>query len=820
METNKIPSTVGTSATTLLEAVSQAHHSAALGQPKDEIGARLLDQVLRATGSEWGFIAEVNRRAEEATSLRPWAVRYVDQQGQTIPWPGTAAHLTTSVDETTLVGAALSGGQAEAIRAEDSGELPPAYLGISESPNRRPTTSLVALPFGGGDKPLGVIGLANRPGGYDSDLVAELQSIATTCTALVEDNRARSERRQSLAALTSSEARAGTVLQVISNPLIIIDSDGVIDTFNRAAEQCFGYQSHEVEGSNVSMLMTQDDAMHHDRYVAESSKVGRRDVLGLQRELIGRRKDGSTFPMALTVQEVQLEGVKHFVGICRDLTEERRVHRLMAMHASIIDNTSDFVGLAGIDGQVVFVNPAGRAMVGMALDDPLDDMVIGDIHTDESRKLLTEVAVPTALNDGVWRGETAFKGPDGVVIPMSQLVITIPGPSGTTEFIAAIARDITEMKKLSQVKDEFVSTISHELRTPLTSIRGSLGLINGGVLGDIPTKAAEMLSLAQDNTERLIRLVSNILDFQKSEAGKLELQRTELDPSVIVDTCLQAMEGSALEAGVSLVAAVPDGTLPPVLADLDRMVQVLINLTGNAIKFSPEGSKVVVGIERKDDSETCFTVSDEGPGIPQKDMRRLFLPFQQLDQADNRGAEGSGLGLAIAQAIAEAHNGEITVASEVGTGSTFTVHIPDLLTTLDCKDPSMSQPDVLLVEHDESTRTVLLRQLEACNLDCIVASRASDALALAQSHQPLVIVTDVNLPDMTAFEMVEAFAQGDNADIPLVVYTGIDLSAAERKALTLGPTVHLLKARDTSEELANAVLRSLRERRRRHDAGG
>jgi PAS domain S-box-containing protein len=235
-------------------------------------------------------------------------------------------------------------------------------------------------------------------------------------------------------------------------------------------------------------------------------------------------------------------------------------------------------------------------------------------------------------------------------------------------------QDISEQKAAERVKSEFVSVVSHELRTPLTSIRGSLRLIEGGKTGELPADAMDLVRMANSNCERLLRLINDILDLDKIEAGKLRLRLEQLELREVVDRAVRSVQGLATESGVTLSIALASPAA--VEGDLDRLVQVLTNLLSNAIKFSPPQSDVHIVGGAGREGRVRLSVQDQGPGIPPEQIPRLFGKFQQLDSSDTRTKGGTGLGLAISKAIVEQHGGEIGVESEVGRGTVFWFELP------------------------------------------------------------------------------------------------------------------------------------------------
>jgi signal transduction histidine kinase len=234
--------------------------------------------------------------------------------------------------------------------------------------------------------------------------------------------------------------------------------------------------------------------------------------------------------------------------------------------------------------------------------------------------------------------------------------------------------DATQKREVQRMKDEFISIVSHELRTPLTSIRGALGLLEGGVVGQLAEEASELVRIARSNADRLSKLVNDILDLETMEAGKLELQRSEVDVRALVDAAVEGVATLARDADVTIETNVSADAR--VVVDEHRIGQLLINLLSNAIKFSPRGSHVHVSAVRRDPHTVRLSVTDEGPGIPETRVGQLFEKFQQLDSSDDRARGGTGLGLAISRAIAEQHGGVLGVDTRAGEGATFYADLP------------------------------------------------------------------------------------------------------------------------------------------------
>ncbi len=279
-----------------------------------------------------------------------------------------------------------------------------------------------------------------------------------------------------------------------------------------------------------------------------------------------------------------------------------------------------------------------------------------------------------------------------------------------------VFRDITREREVERMKNDFVATVSHELRTPLTSIQGALQLILGqpqqgrtGIGGDLPPRATALLSISLSNTERLIRLISDMLDVARIEQGRIQLQRAAHPPFDLGESAADEVRAfadtRAIEVELDLLQDLPD-----VYADRDRAVQILVNLLSNAIKFSPQGQQVLLSA-RHEGKMIAFTVRDWGRGIAAEDQHRLFQKFQQIDNSTTRDTGGTGLGLSICKALVEEHGGRIWLISTPQEGSSFSFTLP-------LADPSALaahlRPVVVgLIATDEDRRTILRAALEA-----------------------------------------------------------------------------------------------------------
>jgi signal transduction histidine kinase len=272
------------------------------------------------------------------------------------------------------------------------------------------------------------------------------------------------------------------------------------------------------------------------------------------------------------------------------------------------------------------------------------------------------------------RLERVLLARDGREIPI-ELTSGLVG-TGDNLFFSVFVHDITERRAIARMKDEFVATVSHELRTPLTAISASLALLAEGMAGDLPADAQGLVNVANASSGRLVRLIGDVLDIQKMEAGRMGFERAVQPLMPVAESAVASMEAYAAQSGVTLacVAAPGAGGLMAEV-DRDRLAQVLTNLLSNAIKFSEPGAMVRTRLEAHGE-RARLAVVDEGTGIPESFRERVFQRFAQADGADSRRKGGTGLGLSICKTIVEEHGGAIWFDSAEGMGTTFYVELP------------------------------------------------------------------------------------------------------------------------------------------------
>ncbi|WP_312936472.1 CHASE domain-containing protein [Stutzerimonas nitrititolerans] len=362
--------------------------------------------------------------------------------------------------------------------------------------------------------------------------------------------------------------------------------------------------------------------------------------------------------------------------------------------------------------------------------------------------------------------ELRFRHKDGRTVPVLVRGYIQRDAQGQPLRISGTSMDLTEHKRIEQMKNDFVSTVSHELRTPLTSISGALGLINGGALGEVPPAMQQMLEIAYRNSQRLGHLINDLLDMEKIAAGKMSFDMHEHSLRQLLEEALASNQAFAAQLGVNCVLR--EAVDVQVWVDASRLQQVLGNFLSNAIKYTPEGGEVSLHCSVPDATHVRISVTDQGPGIAAEFRARVFEKFAQADASDSRQKGGTGLGLAITKEFIERMGGKVGFDTAEGQGTTFWCELPILETCASTPEPG--QGHLLVVEDEPDTGRLLYLMLHDAGYSVERVQSLHAAREKLADHRYDAITLDLHLPDGSGAQLIEEIRRNPlTRHLPIVV---------------------------------------------------
>jgi two-component system, OmpR family, sensor histidine kinase VicK len=506
---------------------------------------------------------------------------------------------------------------------------------------------------------------------------------------LIVSGRDVTGQRQAEQALLTSEARYKHVVENSLGFVFTCTLEGRLTSLNPYTAESLGYRVEELTGKPLAGLLSKNGLQPFAESLKTIIKTGE-----YQGTIPFQRKDGVERKIAFRSRRMDLPGSASFVlthGM--DVTEqeetEEQLQLIRRQRELILAAVGDGIYGMDLEGKLSFLNPAAAKMLGYTMDELLGTDIHEKIHHSHAdgtahSKANCPILVGMRSREGVRIRDDVFWRKDGATVPVECVASPLIDEGQIAGMVVAF-QDISERRRLERMKDEFISTVSHELRTPLTSLRASLGLISSGSLDKRPEKQKQMLEVAIGNCDRLVRLVNDILDFDKVEKGGLPLQIETFKVGDILRRAADVEHEAALKAQITFRFDVPSSLL--VSVDQDRILQVLAELVSNAIKFSPPQTIIKLAAEAVENNEVCIIVEDQGRGIAQEKLDMIFERFQQGDASDSRALGGTGLGLAICRRIVQQHGGRIWAESKPDKGSKFLFTVPKGATADPAQEP-------------------------------------------------------------------------------------------------------------------------------------
>ena len=474
--------------------------------------------------------------------------------------------------------------------------------------------------------------------------------------------------------LRDSNERLRSIIDSAVDGIIVIDARGRVEAFNRGAERLFGYPESEVVGRNVSMLMPAPDHDAHDGYLARYLETGSAKIIGIGREVTGRRRDGTTFPLHLSVGEMSIQGERKFTGMLHDLTERMRLDaELRASEArwrSVIDSAVDGIVVIDAHGRIEAFNPAAELLFGYqereVVGRNVNMLMPSPYHEEHDTYLARHLATGVQKIIGTGREVTGLRR-DGSTFPLHLSVgkMTVGGDRKFTGILhdlsarVQIEEQLREQTSLAKL-GEMAAVIAHEVKNPLAGVRGAVQVIGTRLPKD--GKDAAMIKEIVSRIDALNELMQDLLLFARPPQPK----PASVDIAMLVTATADLLGG---DPALKDVRVTVQGAVPHILADADLLKNVFANLlinAGHAMK-----GRGTIRVSLTSPADTCqIAIADEGPGIPSEVLDKIFVPFFTTK------ARGSGLGLPTAKRLIEAHRGNISIACPPGGGTIVTVQLP------------------------------------------------------------------------------------------------------------------------------------------------
>ena len=589
------------------------------------------------------------------------------------------------------------------------------------------------------------------------------------------ERRAFDEVLRSVLRLTGS--RYGILIETVRNPdgsLRLEPGGATIGSWDAEAE---AYDRRDILGPRLQRLETLveqvlvvDGPVSENRLPPEASPLrsffglpirqGEEmvAVLGIANRELPYQPDLADLTAPLLTTAAQLLGARRLDA------DRRRAEADREMFHALVESTTDFVGMAGLDGGVLYLNPAGRALVGLAADAPVEDLSIADFYGPAQAERFRDDMLPAVQATGRWSGEILLRHfQTGEELPGHATRFLVPNPGPGSPFcIATTIRDLRDHKEREQelvrakeaaevgtrAKSEFLAAMSHEIRTPMNGVLGFARLLGETSLDP---EQLDYVNRIQRSGQSLLQIINEILDFSKIEAGRLDVAKEVVAVTPLVEETVGLLIEEAADKGLRLVVRAAAGDGGRAVADPGRVRQVLLNLLGNAVKFTEQGS-VVVEVDQSARATLLIRVTDTGIGIPGEKQPLLFREFSQVDASTSRRFGGTGLGLAISKRLVEAMGGTIGVTSEPGLGSCFWFTLPadpDRASELATGPPSKSgRAEVVVLSGDDLTRTELARRLDGWRLAHWTLDSVEGVVDLLtrRSTRGVVVLVDAGLP--------------------------------------------------------------------------